>query len=230
MSMMSITVNVSGGFLFTIITIFVFRGNKMEIMSQVEKYYKIAYENPVIFSVLVAVLLPFTVMIAGMFINLVGEALATIIGLFLAPSVASAIVNYLMFPGVMLHELAHALFALLTGAKVTEVALFKKEGDSLGHVNFHNRGNIFVVALQNIFTSSAPMFVGAAVVYACFYFVGHLSHSLLWLKILLGYIGVSMFFHMTMSPEDIRVYVKGIPLFIVIVFVVTLILRLTGIL
>ena len=103
-------------------------------------------------------------------------------------------------------------------------------GDSLGHVNFRNRGNIIVVALQNIFISSAPMFIGAVVVWGCFYWIHALGHTLLWLRILLGYIGVSMFFHMTMSPADIKVYVKGIPLFIVIVFVVVFPLRYFGVL
>ncbi len=34
-----------------------------------------------------------------------------------------------------------------------------------------------------------------------------------------------MFFHMTMSVEDIKIYVKGIPVFMGIVFVVSLILK-----
>jgi len=34
-----------------------------------------------------------------------------------------------------------------------------------------------------------------------------------------------LFFHMTMSSADNRVHVKGIPLFMVIVFVITLDLR-----
>jgi hypothetical protein len=33
-------------------------------------------------------------------------------------------VNYLTFPGVILHELSHALMAMVTGAKVTHIRFF----------------------------------------------------------------------------------------------------------
>ncbi|MCR5586657.1 MAG: hypothetical protein K6F77_03905 [Lachnospiraceae bacterium] len=190
----------------------------------VELYNKI-YSIPPLFALFVAIVLPFAIIVVGYLISLFSEALATIIGMALAPQVAQALVNYVFFPGVMLHESAHAFLAIITGAKVKEIALFKREGNSLGHVNFENRGNVFLVAIQNIFISSAPMFIGAAVLVGCYNGIKLLPESYLWLKIIIGYIGVSMFFHMTMSSADIRVYVKGIPLFMVIVFVITLGLR-----
>ena len=150
-------------------------------------------------------------------------------GMITAPVVAQGIVNYVMFPGVMIHELAHAFFAVITGAKITEVALFKVEDGALGHVNFKNRGNVIVVALQNIFISSAPMFVGAAVVVGCGIWLSVLPAGYIWLKIIIWYLMISMFFHMTMSPADISVYIKGVPLFIVILFVVFLPIRLLGV-
>ena len=151
------------------------------------------------------------------------------VGMILAPVVAMALINYVFFPGVMIHELSHAFMALITGAKITEVALFKKQDESLGHVNFRNRGNFVVRSLQDIFISSAPMFGGAGVITACIYGLKHISKELWWLKILIGYIAVSMFFHMTMSPADIKVYVRGIPVFMVLVFIITAILRFTGV-
>ena len=129
----------------------------------------------------------------------------------------------------MIHETAHALFALLTGAKVTEVALFKKDGNSLGHVSIQHRGGAVLVATQSIFISSAPMFVGAAVVYLCYRLITGGVLPYLWLKILVGYLGVAMFFHMTMSSQDIKVYVKGIPIFMLILFIVMLIMRFIGV-
>lgn len=201
-----------------------------ELLQNIVEYYNKIHDIPALYALIFAVLLPFVIIAVGYLIQLIGEALTAGLSLAFAPKAASAIVNYAFFPGVMLHEMAHAFLAVITGAKITEVALFKHIDDSLGHVNFRNRGNIIVVALQNIFISSAPMFVGAAVVWGCFYWIHILGHSLLWLKIILGYIGVSMFFHMTMSPADIKVYIKGIPLFIVIVFVVVFPLRLFGVL
>ncbi len=192
----------------------------------VDVYNKV-HASPIWFAVAVAIILPFLIIAVGFIIGNLGEALALVASLFVDPWLVYAIINYLFFPGVMLHELSHALLAVLTGAKVTEVALFKKEGKSLGHVNFKNRGNKLLVTLQYIFISSAPMFCGAIITYACWYGVFHIGT--LWLRILLGYIGTAMFFHMTMSPQDIKVYVKGIPLFMCIVFVITLILRVSGV-
>lgn len=201
-----------------------------EFLGQVVEYYNKIHDIPALYALIIAVLLPFVIIAVGYLIQLIGEALASGLSIMFAPQVASGLVNYVFFPGVVLHEMAHAFLAVITGAKITEVALFKHVDDSLGHVNFRNRGNIIVVALQNIFISSAPMFIGAVVVWGCFYWIHVLGHTLLWLRILLGYIGVSMFFHMTMSPADIKVYVKGIPLFIVIVFVVVFPLRYFGVL
>ncbi len=181
--------------------------------------------NIFLFSLTIAVLLPFAVILVGYAIHMLGLTLAQLADLFIDSWIVYAIINYLFFPGVMLHETAHALFAVLTGAKVTELALFKRDGDSLGHVNFRHRGGPILVAVQRIFISSAPMFVGAAVVFGCQHVVFHMATAPLWLKILAGYIGISMFFHMTMSPQDIKVYVKGIPVFILILFIEMLLLR-----
>ena len=189
---------------------------------------KTVYENQFLFAAVVALLLPFVVILVGFIINYLGYAIAFLVGLFIDPRIVFNIINYLFFPGVMLHELSHAFMAIITGAKVTEVALFKREEDSLGHVAFINRGNLFLVSLQNIFASAAPMFCGAAICYGCYYGVTHLA--ILWLRILLGYIGVSMFFHMTMSIQDIKIYIKGVPIFMGLIFIITLGLRFFGVL
>ncbi|MCR4716921.1 MAG: hypothetical protein K5656_07045 [Lachnospiraceae bacterium] len=199
---------------------------KVELSEIIDKIYSI----PPLYALVVAVVLPFLVIAVGYIIGLIGEALGVILGMALHPKVSHVLINYVFFPGVMLHELAHAFLAVLTRAEITEVALFKHEGESLGHVTFRNRGNKVMVALQNIFASSAPMWIGGVVVYGCFYWIGILPKDLLWLKIILGYIGVSMFFHMTMSSADIKVYIRGIPLFIPMLFLVVLVLRLVGVL
>ena len=193
-----------------------------------DELVKYIYENTLLFPAVVAILLPFAVILAGLIINYLGYAIAFLVSLFIDPVIVFNMINYLFFPGVMLHELSHAFMAFITGAEVTEVALFKREEGSLGHVMFRNRGNIFLVSLQNIFASAAPMFCGAAVVFGCYFGITHIT--ILWLRILLGYIGVSMFFHMTMSIEDIKIYVKGIPIFMGLIFIVCLLLRLFGVL
>ena len=198
-------------------------------LSEVIPYWDTIYSNAFLFALAVALVLPFVVILVGYAINMLGLTLAQLVGLFMDPWFVYFIINYLFFPGVMIHETAHALFALLTGAKVTEVALFKKDGNSLGHVSIQHRGGAVLVATQSIFISSAPMFVGAAVVYLCYRLITGGVLPYLWLKILVGYLGVAMFFHMTMSSQDIKVYVKGIPIFMLILFIVMLIMRFIGV-
>ncbi len=199
------------------------------LVEVITEYYNKIHDIPILYCAILAVVIPFLVIVVGYIINLIGEAFATIIGMALAPVVAQAIVNYVMFPGVMIHELSHAFLAVITGAEITEVALFKVEDGALGHVNFKNRGNIILRSLQNIFVSSAPMFIGAAVVIGCGFWLSVLPVGYIWLKIIIWYLMISMFFHMTMSPADISVYIKGVPLFIVILFVIAVPLRLCGV-
>ena len=116
--------------------------------------------------------------------------------------------NYFLFIGVVIHELSHALFALITGAQVTEVALFNPDGKSLGHVNFVPRGDTFVRALQSSFSSCAPVVVG---IISSYFIITKLFPMLseLWHWIVCIYILVSIVFHMDMSPQDLKIYFKG---------------------
>ncbi|SNU04489.1 hypothetical protein SAMN06297422_10131 [Lachnospiraceae bacterium] len=193
----------------------------------IDELVKYIYGNTFLFAAVVALLLPFVVILVGLIINYLGYAIAFLASLFIDPMIVMNMINYLFFPGVMLHELSHAFLAFITGAEVTEVALFKREEESLGHVSFRNRGNLFLVSLQNVFASAAPMFCGGAIVFGCYYGVTHIT--ILWLRILLGYLGVSMFFHMTMSVQDIKIYIKGVPIFMGLIFIVCLLLKLFGV-
>jgi len=61
-----------------------------------------------------------------------------------APALKKIVYYLILFPGVVLHELSHLLFCLLTGTKITDVSLFfpqRKEDGSLelGHVAHESR-------------------------------------------------------------------------------------------
>ncbi|MDP2685532.1 MAG: hypothetical protein Q8P20_10980 [bacterium] len=59
-----------------------------------------------------------------------------------------------MWPGVMVHELSHALGCLLTFTKIYKINLFKLEGDTLGSVEHAHIKN----PLTKIIISTAPLF------------------------------------------------------------------------
>lgn len=116
--------------------------------------------------------------------------------------------SYLLFPGVMIHELSHAFFALITGARITEIALFKPDGDSLGHVSFVARGDTFFRALQNSFSACAPVVTGMVLTsLIAFKLFPVLAGPLQW--VLAIYIFIAVLFHMNMSSADLKCYFRG---------------------
>ncbi|MCF0223439.1 MAG: hypothetical protein HUK20_04155 [Fibrobacter sp.] len=118
------------------------------------------------------------------------------------------ICNYLTIAGTILHECAHALMGVCTGAKITEISFFDRGGDSLGHVNFIPRGPFFAKAIQYSAVASAPVFAGLVAEY--FLIDGIFDRSQpIWLMLLRWYLVVSVIDHTSMSPTDIKLYFKG---------------------
>ncbi len=116
--------------------------------------------------------------------------------------------NYVLCVGVVIHELSHAFFALITGAKIVEIALFKPENGTLGHVLFQPRGNTFTRALQSSFSSCAPVVIGM-VIATLFLAKIFPVLSATWMSIVAIYFFVSVVFHMNMSKQDLKVYFTG---------------------
>ena len=71
-----------------------------------------------------AVILQFSVVIVGFFVNQLEIAEYRLIRRFKGHKFAVNFCNYLTFPGVILHELSHALLVKLSGGKVTKMRIF----------------------------------------------------------------------------------------------------------
>ncbi|HWE94775.1 MAG TPA: hypothetical protein VG269_12495 [Tepidisphaeraceae bacterium] len=69
-------------------------------------------------------------------------------------------------PGVMVHELGHALFCVVFGHKITKMKLFGPQADgTLGYVEHsYNHRNLYQ-SLGNFFIGTGPIWLGSAVVY-----------------------------------------------------------------
>ena len=179
--------------------------------------------NVFLYSAMLAVILPFALLVLGRLIDALTVGLIRLLArVFGSGKLAYAIVNYLFFPGVMIHESGHALMAFVTGAKVEEVALFRKQGDSLGHVSYRNRGGLILQMLQNALISSAPMYIGTVVLLVFRFLLLRRPEMETWGRVLIGYLGISVFCHMSMSSQDVRIYLKGVLLLIPILFVLIL--------
>lgn len=78
---------------------------------------------------------------------------------------AEVVEGYLTFPGVVYHELSHALFAMLSGARVKSISFKRRplpdgSGNVLGSVNFSPRGNRVARSFQLALTGIAPLVTG----------------------------------------------------------------------
>lgn len=128
------------------------------------------------------------------------------------------IYNYFTFIGVMHHELSHAAAAILTGAKILSINLFKPTGNTLGNVVFVTRGNKIIQSIQLCFTAVAPVFTGICTLYFLKSNVWTLCDKLA-LKIIFIYAFISVLLHTSMSSQDIKTYIKGVPILWLLSFI-----------
>lgn len=164
-----------------------------------------------IYAAIITLCLPILGWILGQIIEFVTVILSGILGSFLAYFVC----NYLTFAGVVHHELAHALFAVITGAQVTEIKLFQPSKYMLGYVNFIPRGGKIRQSFQLVLTAVAPIFCGAISSILLYMYIT--SHTLvLWQIIICYYLLISIILHMTMSQQDLYSYMKGLPIVYII--------------
>jgi hypothetical protein len=169
-----------------------------------------------------ALLIPAIIFSVGMLVEGIGNVIAGILAVIFGGRVAFFIRNRLTFPGTVHHELAHAFFAVISGAKVTKVELFHVRGDQLGCVEFYPRGNAFSKSLQMALASIAPVVCGTASM-CLLYWLWRFRCGELWQYILVGYLGVSILFHMNMSGQDIKNALRGMPFTILLCYVIFLV-------
>ncbi|MCR5667413.1 MAG: M50 family metallopeptidase [Eubacterium sp.] len=141
-----------------------------------------------------------------------------IIQIIAGANTASLILNYLTYPGVVHHELSHALLAFLTGAKVKRIVLHR-QGNSLGHVEYCTTGLAIRSNFQKTMTSLAPVYVGVITLSILNHFR---SQSIMWAGVVIIYLMICIFYHMSLSRVDLRTAAKGIPAGFVAIYVIVL--------
>ncbi len=131
------------------------------------------------------------------------------------------VANRLTFAGVIWHELSHALFAFISGAKVEKISLYHKEGDHLGYVRYRTRGPWPLQCVQHSLSSCAPVIMGIFALASIYTVLASFALPV-WGFALLIYLFISILVHMDMSTQDLKLYVRGVPLFWVIFFLIAL--------
>lgn len=139
------------------------------------------------------------------------------------------LLNNITFVGTMHHELSHAIFVILTGAKLKSVELFKPQQDRLGRVTYATRGNKVLKSLQCTMISIAPTLMGIIDSYLLYVYVIPIC-SETWQTVLAYCTIASLLLQSTMSKQDIKNAKSGIILSYIAVSIVIFIVKLfTGI-
>ena len=71
---------------------------------------------------------------------------------------------YLVAPGVMFHELGHAIGCIITRTPIKKLSLFWPKGDRLGYVAYAMPVNARFAALRIFIISTGPVWLGCAVI------------------------------------------------------------------
>ncbi len=159
----------------------------------------------------------FSVIIIGTVINFIESGLVGLLATLFGVKAALFVANYVTFPGTIIHELSHALFGVISGAKIKEIRIFEPPSSGkLGHVKYVTRGGFMASMFQNSFISCAPVISGTGIIIVLL----NVAWASLGLstKAIFVYIGVSIFFHMSMSGADVKNYLKGFPFIILLLF------------
>ncbi len=118
--------------------------------------------------------------------------------LFLTQVSASKIwLYFLLYPGVVLHELSHAVFCLIFGVRIKRMKLFS-QGE--GFVEYESKRKN---QIRDFFISTAPLVIGLLFLVLIYkIFSTQVNIILIW-KIVLIYLGFSVFLSMFPSSRDI---------------------------
>ena len=134
--------------------------------------------------------------------------------------------NRLTFPGVMIHELSHALFATIFGAKVTKIKLLTlRNDDRLGWVEYITMGNKWKQGLQHVFSACAPTVVGITLELLLYHMLSNGFIKGFGWTVFVIYMMISIGDHMSMSKQDIKNYIRGAWVPFILCYGVLLIIR-----
>lgn len=165
-----------------------------------------------------ALIITFIIPAFGVVMGIVKKTIYRVLA-FISPGFAFTLINYFTFLGVVHHELSHALFGFITGAKITKVNLFKPNGISLGNVQMIYRGPWLFRCIQGCLSAIGPVVMG---IITTSLIVAYLlpNISSIYAMIFIYYLIFSIIMHMTMSSQDMACFMKGVAGVYILVMIV----------
>ena len=165
---------------------------------------------PIASSLILSLLIFFSVIIIGRMFDTITSVLYQILKACFGHRLAFFICNYLTLPGIIIHELSHALFVFLTGGKVSKICLLKiGDNEQLGYVNFNTRGNKITQSIQFALSSCAPVIIGTSLIWSLMHILIPGDNLSVVYRTIGWYFCVSIMAHTSMSMADTENYIKG---------------------
>lgn len=129
--------------------------------------------------------------------------------------------HYFLIPGIMVHELSHALACRLAGAKIREINFLSKNG---GYVKYNSPK---IPILGELLINFAPILGGAGILLFFFWLLNldyRQPNLLSWQFWLFTYLAISIIICLTPSKQDLKNSLTGI----LIIFILLLIIYFLG--
>lgn len=183
------------------------------------------FQLDMIASAILCLILYLSVLIVGFLVNKFEYGMMQLLARKMGGVKATMLCNRVTFPGVILHELSHALLVIMTGAKVTKMILFNPfDNKTLGSVEFKTRGGWLKTRIQLALSSCAPVIIGAIIIYFLIK-ITFIPGMILIFRIIFWYLIISIICHMSMSKPDIKNYLKGLIALLPMTFVLVLLIK-----
>lgn len=142
--------------------------------------------------------------------------------------------RFITFHGTVHHELSHALFSILTGAKIAEMNLWNPNSNdgSLGHVTIILSKNKTLRSIQRFFSAIAPLvmacittsILGSLLLNPLFTGESNIIEMISMLRFWIFIILVTpILYHATMSKSDIKMALSGSWFIILVLIAIALI-------
>ena len=186
-------------------------------------FFSMLAENRLASAAISAVIAILSVFLLGYIVNLIEKIITKIISLFIGETGAFLLINRILFIGTIHHELSHALFAFLTGAKILKIVPIRFKGNELGRVEFKTRGIFIFRSLQQTMTSIAPVICGCITI-SILCFLSTNVFTQIWQQIIFIIMMISIFLHMDLSKQDLSVAMKGMPVCLILLIIIFLFL------
>ena len=131
-------------------------------MNNIKEVIEYIRNNQWLLALAGTIMIPLIIIFVGKTLDFIIKVLSKSVSILFGNKVSYNLLFYWTFIGVIHHELSHALFGFLSGARIIEMNLYKpnKKTGELGHVVSVPRGNIFFQGLQKALVSIAPVVMG----------------------------------------------------------------------